>query len=128
MHAKDNASQELGIQIIDVGPGRAILKLALEESMMNGNDVCHGGIVFTLADTAFAHACNSYNRITLAMSCSIDFLRATHPGDVLTATCQERSRGGRTGVYDVEIRDQESRPVATFRGRSYSTREPLLSY
>ncbi len=126
MHAKDAAAQMLGIRIDRIGPGHAELSMTVRSDMLNGHDVCHGGIIFSLADTAFAHACNSYNQVTLAMSAAVDYVLPAIEDDVLTATAQERSRRGRTGVYDVDVSNQKGQLVATFRGRSYSTREALL--
>lgn len=122
----DRVSQEMGIRVEEIAPGKSVLTMLVTDQMLNGAGVCQGGMLFTLADSAFAHACNTYDRLTVAMNCSIDFLRAVHSGERLTAHCNERSRGGRTGVYDVEIHDDHGRPVATFRGRSYSTRQPFL--
>jgi acyl-CoA thioesterase len=87
--------------------------------MVNGHHICHGGYLFTLADSAFAYACNAYNRNTVASACHIDFLTPAREGELLEAECEERSRSGRTGVYDTTIRNHNGRIVALFRGKSY---------
>jgi acyl-CoA thioesterase len=95
------------------------MTMTVREDMLNGHAMCHGGFIFLLADSTFAFACNSYNRNTVAQGCSIDYLAPAHLGDVLHATGIERSRTGRTGVYDIEVRNQHGRTVALFRGKSY---------
>jgi acyl-CoA thioesterase len=113
----DRASQALGMEIIEVGPGRAVLRMTVREDMVNGHAIGHGGLTFALADSAFAFACNSYGRVTVAAGAEIRFRAPTRLGDVLTATAVERSREGRSGVYDVEVTEGES-VVATFVGHS----------
>jgi acyl-CoA thioesterase len=127
MHAADHASHGLGMAVLAVDAGTATLSMTVRRDMLNGHAVCHGGFVFTLADSAFAHACNSYNRRTLASAASIEFLRAAHEGDVLTAVARERQRARRSGIYDVEVRDAKGELVALFRGRSVATDEPLTA-
>ena len=117
MWAGDHASQSLGMEIVDVGPGRAVLRMTVRPDMVNGHAVGHGGLTFALADSAFAFACNSYDRRTVAAGAEIRFRAPTHLGDVLTATAVERSRDGRSGVYDVEV-TAGSIVVATFVGHS----------
>ena len=119
MFVNDRASRGLGLQIASVAPGRAEMTMTVREDMLNGHAMCHGGFIFLLADSTFAFACNSYNRNTVAQGCSIDYLAPAHLGDVLHATGVERSRTGRTGVYDIEVRNQHGRTVALFRGKSY---------
>jgi acyl-CoA thioesterase len=119
MFARDRASQAMGMRIVDVAPGRATLAMTVRADMLNGHAICHGGFIFTLADSTFAFACNSYNRNTVAQGCSIDYLAPAHAGDVLRATAAERSRTGRTGVYDIDVRNQQGKAVALFRGKSY---------
>ncbi|HEX7327629.1 MAG TPA: hydroxyphenylacetyl-CoA thioesterase PaaI [Casimicrobiaceae bacterium] len=119
MFAADRASQALGMRVETVGPGRATVTMTVRDDMVNGHATCHGGIIFLLADSTFAFACNSYNRKTVAQGCSIEYLAPAHAGDVLRASGVERSRSGRTGVYDIEVRDQHERVVALFRGKSY---------
>ena len=103
MWADDRASQALGMAIDEVGPGRATLRMTVREDMVNGHDIGHGGLTFTLADSAFAFACNSYNRRTVAAGAEIRFRAPTRLGDVLVADARERSREGRDGVYDVTV-------------------------
>lgn len=100
--------------------------MRVRNEMLNGHDVCHGGMIFTLADSAFAHACNNTNKVTLASGCSIDFLAPAREGDLLTATAQERSRSGRTGVYDIEVQRQDGTLIALFRGRSYQLKGTVI--
>jgi acyl-CoA thioesterase len=119
MWARDDASQRLGMRILAVAPGRAELAMAVRADMLNGHAICHGGFIFTLCDSAFAYACNSYNLNTVASGCSIDFLAPAREGDVLAAVAHERSMAGRTGVYDIEVTNQRGEPIALFRGKSY---------
>ena len=126
MWSNDLASQELGIEVDVETPGAAVARLEVRTTMVNGHDICHGGYIFTLADTAFAFACNTYNRITLAASASIEFVRPGRLGDVLEATAEEAHRGGRTGVYDVTVRNQNDELIAIFRGRSFATSQPMF--
>ena len=119
MFAKDPASRGLGMRIEGIAPGRAELTMTVRADMLNGHGICHGGFIFLLADSTFAFACNSYNRNTVAQGCSIDYIAPAHEGDVLRATGTERSRSGRTGVYDIEVRDPRGRMIALFRGKSY---------
>jgi acyl-CoA thioesterase len=119
MYARDAASQAMGMRITGIGPGRAELTMAVRPDMLNGHAICHGGFIFTLADSAFAFACNSYNLTTVASGCSIDFIAPAREGDVLTAIARERSAIGRTGVYDIEVVNQRGEPIAFFRGKSY---------
>ena len=117
MWAGDRTSQSLGIVLDEVRPGQATVRMTLREDMVNGHDIGHGGLTFTVADSAFSFACNSYNRRTVAASAEIRFLAPTRQGDVLVATATERERQGRDGVYDVTVTVGE-RVVATFVGRS----------
>jgi acyl-CoA thioesterase len=119
MFANDVASRALGMRIESIGPGRAQMTMTVRPDMLNGHAICHGGYIFLLADSTFAFACNSYNRNTVAQGCSIDYVAPAHAGDVLQASANERSRSGRTGVYDIEVRDQHGRTIALFRGKSY---------
>jgi len=119
MYLRDRASQALGMKIVRVGPGLAELTMSVRGDMLNGHAICHGGFIFALADSAFAFACNSYNLTTVASGCAIDFMAPAREGDVLTATARERSASGRTGVYDIEVRNQRGETIALFRGKSY---------
>lgn len=119
MFKRDKAAQHLGLKIERVGPGYATLSMKVRDEMLNGHDIGHGGFIFALADTAFAYACNSYNFNTVASGCSIDYVAPAHLGDVLTASAEELALAGRTGVYDITIRNQKGDNVAHFRGKSY---------
>ncbi len=121
MWTGDAASQGLGMELVAVAPGRATVRMTVRADMVNGHAIGHGGLTFTLADSAFAFACNSYDRRTVAAGAEIRFRAPTHLGDVLTATATERSREGRSGVYDVEVTGSGSSGttvVATFVGHS----------
>ena len=120
MFANDRASRGLGMQIVSVSPGHAVLAMPVREDMLNGHDICHGGFIATLSDSAFAFACNSYNELTVASGFAIDLLAPARLGDLLTARCAEVSKAGRTGVYDVEVCNQHGARMAVFRGRSYT--------
>ncbi len=119
MWSRDHVAQALGLAIADIQPGAARLTMLVRQDMVNGHAICHGGMLFTLADTAFAYACNSYNRNTVASACNIDFLAPAQLGDTLVAEAVERSQSGRTGVYDVTVSTLAGKTVALFRGKSY---------
>jgi acyl-CoA thioesterase len=119
MYAQDQASQALGMRILEVRPGYACLSMTVREDMVNGHKLCHGGLIFTLADSAFAFACNTYNSVTVASAANVEFLLPARLGDELTATAEERSRSKRTGVYDVVVCNKQGESVALFRGRSH---------
>jgi acyl-CoA thioesterase len=120
MWRNDRASQGLGMAVLAVGPGTATLRMTVRDDMLNGHDICHGGFITTLADSAFAFACNAYNEVTVASGFDVNLLAAARRGDVLTASATELSKAGRTGVYDISVRNQNGQAVAAFRGRSYS--------
>ncbi len=126
MFANDVAVRELGISVLVTAAGQAEATLEVRPEMLNGHEVCHGGYLFMLADSAFAYACNSYNQVTFAAGAAIEFLRPARLGDRLVATAAERHRGGRTGTYDVCVCNQDGEQIALFRGRSHSTREVLI--
>jgi acyl-CoA thioesterase len=117
MWSSDRASQGLGIEILSVGPGQATLAMTISETMVNGHDTAHGGFIFALADSAFAFACNSHGKTTVAAHCSITFIRPARRGDRLVATASEVSRSGRSGIYDIRVSIDEV-PIAEFRGHS----------
>lgn len=121
MFADDRASRWLGMDVEVRRAGHAIARLTVSDDMTNGFGVCHGGIVFSLADTAFAFACNGGDNVTVAAAAGIDFLRPAYEGDRLTAEAKERHRGGRAGVYDVTVSNQDGEPIALFRGRAHAT-------
>lgn len=118
MWTDDAASQRLGMSLDRIAPGQAILSMTVTEAMSNGHGNCHGGYIFTLADSAFAFACNSYNQMAVAQHCSITYLIPGRIGDRLTATATETSRRGRSGIYDIRITNQDGDHVAEFRGHS----------
>ena len=120
MLVNDRATLALGMQVVEVTPGGATLTMTVREDMLNGHDICHGGLIATLADSSFAFACNSHNELTVASGFSVDLVAPARLGDVLTARCQEVSKAGRTGVYDATVTNQRSERIAIFRGRSYT--------
>ena len=119
MMANDQACQALGIHVLHIAPGRATMAMTVRPDMLNGFAICHGGLITTLADSAFAYACNSYNELSVASGLSVDFVAPGREGDVLTAVAEEVSLAGRTGVYDVNVTNQRGERIAVFRGRSY---------
>ena len=118
MYEADLASRHLGIQIDQVAPGQATARMVVSDTMINGHNICHGGYVFLLADTAFAFACNTHGPTTVAAACDIAFLAPAHLGDELTAQATERHRAGRSGIYDVTVRLPDTTVIAEFRGHS----------
>lgn len=119
MYARDAAARTLGITIEEVRPGYARLSMIATSAMVNGHDVVHGGFIFALADTAFAYACNSRNEANVALNAAISFTAPGRAGQRLIAIAQERSRAGRTGIYDVEVQREDGATIALFRGTSY---------
>ncbi len=119
MYSRDRAAQALGIKIVRVQPGASLLTMTVRSDMVNGHHICHGGMIFSLADTAFAYACNSYNKNTVASACHIDFLAPAKEGETLEAEAVEQSTAGRTGVYDITVRNNHGKTIALFRGKSY---------
>lgn len=127
MWKDDRASKMLGLQVVAIGPGSATVTMTVREDMLNGHDICHGGLITTLADSAFAFACNAYNEVTVASGFDVNLIAAAKKGDLLTATAREVSKAGRTGVYDIDVTNQRGEPVAAFRGRSYTMKgKPLI--
>jgi acyl-CoA thioesterase len=126
LYERDRASQALGMAITGAGPGFARLTMKVRADMVNGHELCHGGLLFTLADSAFAFACNSYNESTVAAAGSIDFLLAARLGDELTAEARELWRSRRNGLYEIVIFNQHGERVALFRGRSYRIEGQVL--
>jgi len=119
MFANDTASQQtMGMELIACEPGRAVMRMAIKPLHLNGHGICHGGFIFTLADSTFAFACNSRNAATVAASAAIDFLRPVQVGDVLTCVGEERHQAGRHGIYDMRVTNQAGEVVAEFRGKS----------
>jgi acyl-CoA thioesterase len=118
MFADDHAARHLGIRIDAVSAGRATLSMTVAETMVNGHGLCHGGYIFTLADTAFAYACNSYGQRTVAQHAEITFVAPGKRGMRLTAEAVERHRAARSGIYDITVRDETGTTIAEFRGLS----------
>ncbi|NMM27321.1 MAG: hydroxyphenylacetyl-CoA thioesterase PaaI [Glaciimonas sp.] len=119
LFARDQASHTLGMQLAAAAPGYVRVTMTVRPDMLNGLGACHGGFIFTLADSAFALACNSYNQNTVASGCIIDFLAPGRLGELLTAEAVEQSLSGRVGVYDITVTNQNGKRIALFRGRSY---------
>lgn len=119
LFANDVASQEtMGMELLSVEPGRAQMRMVVRPRHLNGHQICHGGFIFTLADSTFAFACNSHNRNTVAAGCSIEFLKPAHAGDLLTCDGVEQMLQGRHGIYDMTVTNQKGEVVAMFRGKS----------
>ncbi|MGH8286325.1 MAG: hydroxyphenylacetyl-CoA thioesterase PaaI [Steroidobacteraceae bacterium] len=119
LYEGDRASQRLGMRIEAVAPGEVRVAMTVRPDMVNGHRICHGGLIFALADSAFAFACNSYGDNTLAAAASIDFLAPAREGDVLTANAKELWRAGRSGLYEITVTNQRGERIALFRGRSH---------
>jgi acyl-CoA thioesterase len=119
MYENDRAARAMGIEILEVREGFARVAFVVRDDMLSGHEIAHGGFIFALADTAFAYACNSRNRATIALQCTISFTKPGQPGARVTATAVERAKGGRTGTYDVDVVDDEGTTLALFRGTSY---------
>jgi acyl-CoA thioesterase len=118
MFADDHAARHLGIHVDHIAAGHATLSMTVVDTMVNGHGLCHGGYIFTLADTAFAYACNSYGQRTVAQHCEISFVAPGKRGMRLTAVAAERHRSGRSGIYDITVRDSSGQVIAEFRGLS----------
>jgi acyl-CoA thioesterase len=118
MWADDRASQGLGMEVLDVGSGHARLAMTVTERMLNGHGTCHGGFIFSLADSAFAFACNSHGQPAVAQHCSVTYVAPGRLGMRLVADAQERQRGERSGIYDITVRDETGMVIAEFRGHS----------
>jgi acyl-CoA thioesterase len=128
MFKDDAASQGLGMQIEAVGPGVARIAMTVRPDMLNGFRICHGGFITTLADSAFAFACNSHNELTVAAGIVVDFLAPAHEGDRLVAECHEVALTGRTGVYDIKVTTQHGKTVVVMRGRSHTMKgKPVVN-
>jgi acyl-CoA thioesterase len=124
---RDQMSQTLGIKIVQIGPGHAQLSMLVRADMVNGHGTCHGGVLFSFADSAFAFACNSYNAITVAAGATIEFLAPAMRGDELVAVASEVRRLRRSGVYDVSVINQRQECIALFRGRSHQLDGKLIN-
>ena len=128
MFERDVASRGLGMAIEELAPGRAKVSMRVRPDMVNGHAICHGGFIFTLADSAFAFACNSYNASTVSAGARIDFLAPAHEGDKLVAAATEVSRRGKTGVYDVVVCNEAGDQLALFRGNSFRIQGSILDH
>ena len=126
LFAADHASRNLGITIEEVRPGSARLRMTVRADMVNGHGMCHGGLVFAFADSAFAVACNTYNAVTVAAAASIDFLAPAHAHDELTAQAHELWRSKRSGLYEISVANQRGETIALFRGRSHCIGGPVV--
>ena len=127
LFAVDRASKDfMQMELVSCEPGRAVMRMAVREPMLNGHAICHGGMIFTLADSTFAFACNSHNKVTVAAGCSIEFLQSAHLGDVLTCEGVEQVLQGRHGVYDMKVSNQRGEPVALFRGKSTTIKGTVM--
>jgi len=122
----DNALRGVGIEVLDVAPGCSRVAVTITERMVNGHGICHGGYLFMLADTSFAYACNTYGQREVAQHCSVTFVAPGKLGMRLTAECRERSRSGRSGIYDSTVRDETGAVIAEFRGHSRTLPEKLI--
>ncbi|MDP1655418.1 MAG: hydroxyphenylacetyl-CoA thioesterase PaaI [Hylemonella sp.] len=119
MFAADRASREfMQMELLSCAPGRAVMRMTVRKDMLNGHEICHGGLIFTLADSTFAFACNSYNKVAVAAGCSIEFLKPAQLGDVLTCEGVEQTLQGRHGIYDMRVSNQRGEVIAMFRGKS----------
>ena len=120
MLAQDEASRALGMALEEIAPGRARMRMTVRDDMINGHDLCHGGLIFAFADSAFAFACNARNQVTVAAGAEIHFITPASKGETLIAAARERAGAGRSGIYDVEVTDAATgRLVALFRGRAH---------
>jgi acyl-CoA thioesterase len=119
MWSVDIATKDtMQMKLITAEPGRAVIEMQVRELHLNGHQICHGGFIFTLADSTFAFACNSYNKVAVAAGCSIDFLKPAHLGDILTCEGIEQTLTGRHGIYDMRVTNQKGETIAMFRGKS----------
>ncbi len=127
MYARDTAAQSMGIKITDIQPGSAVASMPVRADMIQGHNTCHGGMIFSLADTAFAYACNSQNQATVAAGCNIEFLKPAFLNDLLTADARQVTLSGRSGVYDVLVSNQHGEIIAVFRGKSAAIKGQVIS-
>ncbi len=127
MYENDHAAQWLGARLDSIEEGRATMTMPVTRNMLNGHGICHGGMIFAFADTAFAYACNSRNVKTVALSCVINFLLPSKEGDVLVAEAIEVALKGKTGIYDILIKRDSGEMIAQFRGTSYSLRDSVIA-
>lgn len=126
MYQTDTVAQDLNIELLEVDIGYSRMTMTIKDNMLNGHGSCHGGYIFTFADTCFAYACNSDNRPTVASGCDINYLRPAKAGDTLFGTGKRVSRGRSTGLYDIEVTNQDGKKIAEFRGRAHQVGEHLI--
>lgn len=126
MRAEESVSRSLGIELVSITPGEAVMAMTVSAPMVNWHNSCHGGYIYTLADTAFGYACNSRNQRMVAQHCSISYLDAVQKGERLTAHATERQRAGRSGIYDVAVRREDGMVVAEFRGHARAVEGTIL--
>jgi len=126
MYRRDTAAQALGIRLDAIDTGSATMSMPVRPDMIQGHGTCHGGMIFTLADTAFAYACNSENQATVAAGCNIEFLRPAHAGDLLSASARRVTQAGRTGIYDILVSNQHGEAIASFRGKSATIKGKVI--
>lgn len=126
MWSQDTATRKLDMELSEVRAGHSVMSMTVTKAMTNGHGICHGGYIFTFADSAFAFACNTYNNVTVAQQCNITFLAPAHLDDRLTAMAREISRTGRSGLYDVTVSNQNGDIIAEFRGNSRTTKGTIL--
>lgn len=118
MWRQDTASQALGMKLLEVTQGRAVIEMPVREDMTNGHGMCHGGFIFSLADSAFAFACNTYDERTVAQHCTVTYIAPAERGEILTARAHEVSKTGRSGIYDINVSTSGGKTIAEFRGNS----------
>lgn len=126
MYENDRAAQWLGARLDSVDEGRATMTMPITGDMLNGHGICHGGMIFAFADTAFAYACNSRNVKTVALTCVINFLLPAKEGDVLVAEASEVALKGKTGIYDIIVKRESGEMIAQFRGTSYALKDAVI--
>lgn len=127
MYRHDRTARFLDITLDEIRPGFARMSLRITEDMVNGHGMCHGGFIFTLADSAFAYSCNSHNHNAVASGCAIEFLAPALVGDLLTALAEERALAGRSGIYDIDVTNQDGKRIAVFRGKSHRIQGELVN-
>lgn len=128
MFSVDNASRDfMQMELVTCEPGRAVMRMTVREPMLNGHRICHGGLIFTLADSTFAFACNSHNHMAVAAGCSIEFLKPGQLDDVLTCEGIEQTLQGRHGIYDMKVSNQHGDVIALFRGKSAQIKGTVIT-
>lgn len=127
MYQRDSAAQALGIRLDAIGPGSATMSMPVRPDMIQGHGSCHGGMIFALADTAFAYACNSENQATVAAGANIEFLKPAYLGERLSAVASRITQAGRAGIYDILVRNQQGEVVASFRGKSATIKGQVIA-